>query len=133
MLRRLFALLLLMFLPLQFSWAAVAGYCQHEAAGGVSHPGHHQHQHQVSHDGPPATPEHAADGNVSPLPEGEPAMRLALDDDCAACHAGCAVALPALAVAWPALPTAARWLAPPLFPASLPSDLPDRPNWLAAR
>jgi len=133
MLRRLFALLLLMFLPLQFSWAAVAGYCQHEAGGADAHPGHHQHQHPVAHDGAPASPENVTAGTASPLSDDEPSLRLAVDDDCAACHAGCAVALPTLAVAWPALPTAARWLAPPLFPDSLPSDLPDRPNWFAAR
>lgn len=43
--RRLLAIALLALLPLQFSWAAVAAYCEHEAAVGAGHPGHHEHAH----------------------------------------------------------------------------------------
>ena len=45
--RRWFAVLILVFLPLQFSWAAVANYCGHETGAAADHIGHHDH---VSHD-----------------------------------------------------------------------------------
>ncbi len=39
-------LLILLVLPLQWSYAAVADYCQHEeAAEGQNHVGHHEHKH----------------------------------------------------------------------------------------
>ena len=44
--RRWLSILLLVFLPFQFSWAAVAGYCQHEADAASQHFGHHEHQQQ---------------------------------------------------------------------------------------
>ncbi|GCL64789.1 hypothetical protein [Pseudaquabacterium pictum] len=39
--RRWLAILLLVLLPLQSTWAAVASYCAHAAAGAVDHGGHH--------------------------------------------------------------------------------------------
>lgn len=39
--RRLFALILLVLLPLQFSWSAVAPYCERESAVDAHHGGHH--------------------------------------------------------------------------------------------
>lgn len=57
--RRCLAILLLVFLPLQFSWAAAAGYCQHQKESPqATHPGHHSHQHDSATDVP-------ADGSVS--------------------------------------------------------------------
>jgi hypothetical protein len=44
--RRWLSILLLVLLPLQFTWAAAAGYCQHEKAVKAWHIGHHEHQHQ---------------------------------------------------------------------------------------
>lgn len=41
--RRWLILLLLAFLPLQFSWAAVARYCGHETSAAAGHIGHHDH------------------------------------------------------------------------------------------
>lgn len=45
--RRWLAVLLLLLLPVQFSWAAMASYCAHEASGAAMvkpHPaGHHEH------------------------------------------------------------------------------------------
>jgi hypothetical protein len=41
--RRCLAILLLVMLPLQFSWAAVANYCGHETGATVDHVGHHDH------------------------------------------------------------------------------------------
>ncbi|WP_338016823.1 DUF2946 family protein [Noviherbaspirillum sedimenti] len=42
-------ILLLTILPLQYSWAAAAVYCEHEQ-GHVAHFGHHGHQHQAHAD-----------------------------------------------------------------------------------
>ena len=41
--RRWLAILLLVCLPLQFSWAAVADYCMHESGETADHVGHHDH------------------------------------------------------------------------------------------
>jgi hypothetical protein len=41
--RRWLVLLLLVLLPLQFSWAAVASYCVHENGAAADHLGHHDH------------------------------------------------------------------------------------------
>lgn len=44
--RRWLSILLLVFMPFQFSWAAVATYCEHESGARVKHFGHHEHEHQ---------------------------------------------------------------------------------------
>lgn len=74
--RRLFAIFLLVLLPLQLSWASVAPYCQHETDSQAQHLGHHDHQHQTAND---------KDGPDSKLP-GQ------VDNDCGTCHAGCCIA-----------------------------------------
>jgi hypothetical protein len=55
---RWLVILVLVFVPLQLGWAAVAAYCAHEGAGetGVvaQHLGHHEHQHQPSAEADPA-------------------------------------------------------------------------------
>jgi len=46
---RLLAVLMLVLLPFQFSWAAVASYCMHERTSAqVQHVGHHEHKHEAS-------------------------------------------------------------------------------------
>jgi hypothetical protein len=40
---RWLAVLLLLLLPIQFSWAAVANYCGHETGAAADHVGHHEH------------------------------------------------------------------------------------------
>ena len=52
--RRLFFVLLLVLLPLQWSWAAAGSVCAHES-GTTTHFGHHAHQHRD------ATPNDATD------------------------------------------------------------------------
>ncbi|MET0348992.1 MAG: cation efflux protein, CzcI family [Rhizobacter sp.] len=75
--RRLLTILLLLVLPLQFSWAAAAAYCQHErAADAAGHVGHHEHRHVEAS---PQTPEKKSTTETS----------VCLDDDCAFCHLGC--------------------------------------------
>jgi hypothetical protein len=44
--RRLIAILLMIVLPLQLSWAVAATYCQDEQDPGAQHFGHHVHSHQ---------------------------------------------------------------------------------------
>jgi hypothetical protein len=76
--RRYLAIFLLVLLPLQFSWAALAGYCEHETAVTAEHPGHHSHDH--------ATVDHPETAQNS-------AQSACVDHDCATCHLGCAAAL----------------------------------------
>ena len=112
--RKWLAIVLLVLMPLQLSWAAVAAYCQHEVSSGPKHFGHHEHQHQ------------AADGKDS---TSKPAQPNFVDADCAVCHAGCATALTAqavLPVAPGQVPDTADYqahLAPP------PLERLDRPQW----
>jgi hypothetical protein len=40
--RRYLIIFLLLLLPFQFSWAAVASYCQHETESSTQHIGHHE-------------------------------------------------------------------------------------------
>ena len=46
MMRRWLSILLLVFMPFQFSWAAVGTYCEHESGTRAKHFGHHEHKHQ---------------------------------------------------------------------------------------
>ena len=71
--RRLFMIFLLVLMPLQLSWAAMASYCQHETGAAAKHFGHHDHQHKAA-DGKDAAPDPAKTGGGDP--------------DCASCHAG---------------------------------------------
>lgn len=66
-------------LPLQFSWAAVASYCEHETQG-TGHFGHHEHTHcaDANSDAAPA-----ADTGQSDEAPG------AMDLDCGHCHGQC--------------------------------------------
>src|SRR5260221_223416 len=43
--RRIVAIFLLMLFSLQSIWVAAAPYCQHEETTGLSHVGHHTHDH----------------------------------------------------------------------------------------
>lgn len=77
--RKCLAIFLLVFMPLQLSWAAVvSSYCQHETGASAKHFGHHDHQHKAA-DGKGAAPDPAKTGGGDP--------------DCASCHAGCSLAL----------------------------------------
>jgi hypothetical protein len=76
--KRFLAIILLALLPLQFSWAAVAGYCQHESEVTVNHPGHHSHDHQAADKHEPVKNSGSSTG---------------VDHDCATCHLGCSAAL----------------------------------------
>ena len=119
--RRWLCVLLLALLPLQFSWAAVVGYCAHEANATAPHLGHHQHAHEDASLENAATSASADAGGTS--------APSALDLDCGHCHGlGVVVSVP---VAGPptlrALHHAAPWPARGL--ASHPTAPPDRPQW----
>lgn len=111
MLRRSLLLLLLLLMPLQFSWAVVSSYCQHESDETAAHFGHHPHQHQ-DEDGAPA---------VSKLAGADP--------DCGSCHGGFC-SLPTVLTNRLAVPTDVT----PYPPYTLLSGCswqqrPERPNW----
>jgi hypothetical protein len=113
--RRFVALFMLILLPLQFSWAVAAAYCQHESAPEVQHFGHHDHRH---------------DAHVSADKSPETKLPGAADNDCNVCHASCATA--AASMATPAIMPADSVLADllPAPPAAVPALRPERPNWL---
>jgi hypothetical protein len=81
-LRRILAIVLLAMLPFQFSWAAVASYCEHEAQD-AGHFGHHQHEHRADAD-PSAEAVAATDPQADKAPG-------AVDLDCGHCHGQCSV------------------------------------------
>ncbi len=109
--RRWLSILLLIVLPLQFSWAVAATYCQHEADVN-QHFGHHGHKHH-------------ADGKK----EAVKASLSVVDNDCAVCHAGCIAALTTSDSLIPEISVVADCIRISPFRSSQPNDLPDRPNW----
>ena len=130
--RRWLAVLLLMLLPLQFSWAAVASYCQHDADATPRHLGHHEHQHQGS------SPDAADSSDAPDAPDASPgdAAKAGADSklpgahtDCGYCHVSLAKTLTTTASHLPMLSTEAR---PRVDIASITSALferIERPNW----
>lgn len=114
LMRRVLILVLAWVLPLQFAWAGVATYCQHETGLAATHFGHHEHQH---HGG--------ANADVSKLgktqiPGG--------DADCQMCQFGAAQSIPAVKHVFVA---PHRNAAPPAPPAHFRSHVPsglERPN-----
>lgn len=111
--RRWFAVLLLVFLPLQTIWAAAAPYCGHEEELAAWDVGHHTHEHRDAQpsgdEGSDGLPSSHADCHVCHGAGG--AVGTPQDD---ASHSGAYRGHPPMRVR--ALP------APPVF-------TPDRPNW----
>lgn len=118
--RRWLAVLLLVFLPLQFSWAAVANYCAHETGAAASHVGHHDHAGH-SHASKVADPDHkgAADGKASNAP----------NLDCGHCHGTCAAMVDVVAsFEAEALASAPLSLGAAPSAKHMPAQ-PERPQW----
>jgi hypothetical protein len=117
--RRWWSLLLVFLLPLQFTLAAAAAYCQHEAHPQAQHFGHHAHVHHEHHDAVDASqPAKAGQG--------------AADLDCGVCHLSTAQPVSmqfalAAAVIAPDVPQAAIH---PLR--SRDPDRLERPDWRLA-
>ena len=120
--RKFLILFLLVLMPLQLTWAAVASYCQHETGAAAQHFSHHTHQHQGQPVDAPRADKGAASGN--------PSMA---DLDCAVCHATCAAA-PLPAAAQLACPSISSWGASPyrLHHSAAPPARLERPQWQRA-
>lgn len=117
--RRWLVILMLTLLPLQFSWAAVAAYCTHEASPNAEHVGHHAHQHAGGETAQPKVAKTDA-GKLAGMQ----------DLDCAQCHAACALPLRAEALTdGRALPTARGGDAAEAVRTRAASP-PERPQWL---
>ena len=121
--RRFLAILLLALLPLQFSWAAVASYCGHEAQAKVEHFGHHEHQHHAGSVG------HAdIDPGVGSDADGDKPSR-AMDLDCGQCHGFCGVMV-ILPAPMPGAPgTAAPSATVDVAGGAHAPTRPERPQW----
>lgn len=113
--RRLVLILLMFVLPLQFSWAAVAGVCEIEAsAGALGAIGYHVHEHDHEHAQP------KADGSQ------QDTLNADVDRDCGPCHghshgSAAMLGLPLVHVAQ----TSDRygWHTPPSLPDPVPDEL----------
>ncbi|UUX96647.1 cation efflux protein, CzcI family [Aquabacterium sp. J223] len=121
--RRWLILCLLAMLPLQFSWASAAVYCQHETSSEARHFGHHQHEHK------------AASGTCGTNADGQDPAKgggLSVDNDCGYCHLSVAKTLQVQSLEVPTLK------GPAIQDAAvgpLPTRDPDRherPNWRRA-
>ena len=120
--RRWILMFLLVLLPMQLSWAAVASYCQHESgtAATTQHFGHHEHQHSAD-----VAPDAIDHGDTSTEPTGTGAI----DVDCGTCHAGCSTpVLQSLTLVMAKLPSALHSTSA-VHLSSQPASLPERPNW----
>jgi carbon starvation protein CstA len=111
--KKLILIFLLMLLPLQFSWAAAAVYCQHEQEQTTHHFGHHSHQHEAKADPSDDNADHSAK----------------VHDDCGYCHLSCQASfvMASFDIAAPD-----GWTYLELYPISYSSHLPDgpkRPDW----
>lgn len=114
--RRWFAILLLVLLPLQTSWAVVASYCDHEqeAEQSTQHFGHHEHKHAGA----------AESGGKGKSLSG-------FDGDCVDCHLSAPGTLPEEGTLSPLISVSFRELLPASPLRSLPGDVPERPNWIS--
>lgn len=83
--RRWLTIFLLVFLPLQLSWAAGSVYCQHETGSSAKHFGHHGHRHL------------GGDRDGSAVDDGGDASGT-YHADCESCHLSAGATLPAPAV-----------------------------------
>jgi len=118
--RRLILLFFMVLLPLQWSWAAAARVCQHEAGGG--HFGHHVHTH---------THAHALDAAEDAAEEAEeeaansadtPSSSLQEHPDCPSCHGLGAVCVSVALPPWPQVQAAAPPRGPLPWPARVRAD-----------
>ncbi len=91
--RRLVLVFMMMLLPLQWSWAAAASVCQHEANG--AHFGHHEHKRDnCSQADVPDTAEKSDQNSDDPS--------LGKHPDCQVCHGVGVAHVPMVAVITPA-------------------------------
>jgi hypothetical protein len=118
--RRWLAILMLAFLPIQFSWAAVASYCAYDAGTGASHPGHHEHERHghATQDADPGGEGLAGDTGSGTA-----------HADCDHCHGYCAGMVEGMVrLDPPALASALPGRGQRAFTEPLPAQ-PERPQW----
>ncbi|EJM95760.1 hypothetical protein [Herbaspirillum sp. YR522] len=115
---RALIIFLALLLPLQLSWAAMAGYCQTENALAPLHPGHHEHPSLQAQQ--PTGSDGASVGDN--------------DIGCSVCHFSCMKSVQCYGTALLAPVTAGtgNTAAYSAHPASHIADGPDKPNWLLA-
>lgn len=115
--RRWLSILLLVLLPLQFGWTAVAAYCEHETRTESQHLGHHEHPepgHENSWEAHLASPDAPSGG---------------FHFDCGHCHGQIAV-LHLLVADLPADLSGGSFVAAPSDASRAPpSPRPERPQW----
>ncbi len=115
--RRWIAILLMIVLPLQLSWAVAANYCQDEQGQDEQHFGHHVHQ------------DHDTVDAAKKLAKGKPQA----DRDCGCSGHLCGAHL--LPAGWRALPMFSEESLNALVPRAYRSSDPpriERPNWSAS-
>jgi hypothetical protein len=120
--RRWLAVLLLVLLPVQFSWAAVAGFCAHSASA-PAHGGHHDH---AVHGHADSAASQSAVGDETASTAGAPSTP---GTDCGHCH-GHVTALAGVAAPHVTLPL--RHAPPTLGAAHVAEPTPtqpERPQW----
>jgi hypothetical protein len=118
--RRLILILLLTVMPLQWSWAAIASFCQHEAGRAEQHLGHHVHEHAGADEWPAqgAMADKAADPSSD---EGSVKAKTSVDSDC---HGHGFSALMGSALTSPALWTGGSGSS--VYRCQIPDRSPDR-------
>ena len=84
--RRFVLLFLILILPLQWSWAAVASVCRHESCGVAQHQGHHDRESAAVLNDIKAD----TTANITPDTDG---VKAVFDADCAGCCGLCAAGL----------------------------------------
>jgi hypothetical protein len=128
--RRLLAICLLILLPLQFSWAAVASYCGHEAQIDATHFGHHEHKHHAKSIERTSWDANQHVDSVTSVGAGDGTSPGALDLDCGHCHGTYAMILALLPALSGALPTVPPSAALDRADGAQAPSRPERPQWL---
>jgi bacterioferritin-associated ferredoxin len=114
--KRFLAMLLLAFLPLHMSVAAVVPYCQHEGLQGSAHIGHHEHEHSA---------------HVDDKAQAEVAKLAGIDTDCGTCHSACSSAVPSTSQQAVVSSSALEFSELSLSLDHRPLARPERPKWIA--
>ena len=120
--KRYVLIFLLMLLPFQFSWAAVASYCQHESNPAAQHVGHH-----AAADSKQQKQDQLADqSDDSKLNTGS-------DADCSFCHFSCSKPMNSY-TSWTPPVQEKNSFAPSLPPLYLShiGESPEEPDWKTA-
>lgn len=133
--RRFILSLLLVLLPLQFSWAAAAAYCGHETGAAAQHFGHHDHRHagapgEVSKQD--TAKQDAAEQDAAKQGASKDSLSKVgnlHDADCGMCHFGCGMLVPNVLKVADVEAQPVRFAEPVEHDSHIP-QLPERPDRL---